>query len=37
MPSDCNDVPCFQQIFESHTGGKIRITLKNNKNFDVFC
>ena len=22
--------------FESRTGGKIRITLKNNKNFDVF-
>ena len=22
--------------FESHTGGKIRITLKNNKNFDAF-
>ena len=22
--------------FESHTGGKIRKTLKNNKNFDVF-
>ena len=23
--------------FKSHTGGKIRITLKNNKNFDIFC
>ena len=23
--------------FENHTGGKIRITLKNNKNFDAFC
>ena len=87
MPSDSNDVSCFQQIskksqtlplkfgyfhsslssstlltaswltifvsakssrtillidrseprFKSHTGGKIRITLKNNKKFDVFC
>ena len=23
--------------FESHTGGKIRKTFKNNQNFDVFC
>ena len=23
--------------FESHTGLKIRKTLKNDKNFDVFC
>ena len=23
--------------FESHTGGKIRKTLKNNGNFDVYC
>ena len=23
--------------FKSHTGGKIRTTLKNNKNFDIFC
>ena len=23
--------------FESYTGGKIRITLKNNKNCDFFC
>ena len=22
--------------FERHTGGKVRIALKNNKNFDVF-
>ena len=87
MPSDCNVLSCFQQIFEnlpsnlplnfgyfhffvssstflmtswlltfmsaepsetillidryetrfeSHTGGKIRKTLKNNQNFDVF-
>ena len=23
--------------FESHRGSKIRITLKNSKNFDVYC
>ena len=23
--------------FESHTGGKIRKTLRNNENFAVFC
>ena len=23
--------------FECHTGGTIRITLKNNKHFDLFC
>ena len=23
--------------FESQTGGKIRITLKSNKNFNIFC
>ena len=82
MPSDCNDVSCFQEIskkeleiifhlsvsfstlltaywlamfvstessrtvllidrseprFDGRTGGKIRITLKNNKNIDIFC
>ena len=26
----------FEPRFESHTGGKIRITLKNNKKFDNF-
>ena len=26
----------YETRFESHTGGKIRKTLKNNQNFDVF-
>ena len=26
-----------ESTFESHTGGKIQKTLKNDGNFDVFC